>query len=225
MRNVALVAGYIVRCPLAGYAWQALHYLIGLRALGFDPYFYEHTAHYADCFDPLSGEMGAPRPNAVQFATAFVAAHVFVDRWIFCDTQRDRYVGCSRDAARAALADAQLLVSLATVNRLPRHVGQRRVFIDIDPGVTQIEAQHDAGLRQLLDEYDVHFTIGERIGQPGCAVPAGPWTWMPTRQPIACELWEPLGEIAGAPLTTIGRWDERRRIQELAGVGSSWGKR
>ena len=39
-----MLAGYLVRCPLGGYAWQALHYLVGLRALGFDPYFYEDTA-------------------------------------------------------------------------------------------------------------------------------------------------------------------------------------
>jgi hypothetical protein len=49
MHDVALVAGYIVRCPLAGYARQALHYLVEAAALGFDPYFFEHTAHYADC--------------------------------------------------------------------------------------------------------------------------------------------------------------------------------
>src|SRR4029450_7951193 len=97
--------------------------------------------------------------------------------------------------------DAQLLVSLATVNRLPRNVGKRRGFIDIDPGVTQIEAQHDAGLRQLLDEYDVHFTIGENIGQPGCAIPTGAWTWHATRQPIALELWQPLAAVPRAPVT------------------------
>jgi hypothetical protein len=225
MRDVALVAGYIVRCPLAGYAWQALHYLVGLRALGFDPYFFEHTAHYADCFDPVSGEMGAPRPNALQFAGDFFAAHGFGERWIFCDTQRDRYVGCAPEAARAALADAKLLVSLATVNRLPRGVAKRRVFIDIDPGVTQIEAQRDAGLRQLLDEYDVHFTIGENIGRGDCAIPTGSWTWHPTRQPVALELWEPLAAVPRAPLTTIGRWDEHRRVQELSGRRYSWSKR
>lgn len=225
MAPIALLAGYVIRCPLAGYAWQALHYLIGLRALGFDAYFYEDTAYYGDCFDPVSGEMGAARPGAIEFAAAFFAAHGFGERWIFWDAQRDRYAGRSAADARAVLADARLLLSLATVNRLPRAVGRRRVFVDIDPGVTQIEAQHDAGLRELLDEYDVHFTIGERIGQPGCAVPAGPWNWMPTRQPIACERWEPFGEVAGAPLTTIGRWDERRRIQELAGVRYSWSKR
>lgn len=34
-----LAAGYLVRCPLGGYAWQTAHYLVGLRALGHDVWF------------------------------------------------------------------------------------------------------------------------------------------------------------------------------------------
>ena len=225
MADVALVAGYIVRCPLAGYAWQALHYLVGLRALGFDAYFYEDTAYYADCFDPPSGEMGAVRPGAIAFAADFFAAHGFGERWIFWDAPRDRYAGRGRDETRAVLDQARLLVSLAAVNRLPRAVGKRRAFVDIDPGVTQIQAERDPGLRELLDEYDVHFSIGENIGRSRCAVPTGRWTWQPTRQPIAVELWEPVDVHPNAPFTTIGRWDERRRVQELGGARYSWSKR
>ena len=52
-----ILAGYFIRCPLGGYAWQVLHYLVGLRAAGFDPYFYEDTAYYGDCFDPTTQAM------------------------------------------------------------------------------------------------------------------------------------------------------------------------
>ena len=110
MPDVALVAGYVVRCPLAGYAWQALHYLVGLRALGFDPYFYEDTAYYADCFDPVSGEMGdGASGRRSRSPPTSSPAHGFGDRWIFWDAQRDRYAGCDAAGRRAtALADAKL---------------------------------------------------------------------------------------------------------------------
>lgn len=225
MGEIALVAGYVVRCPLAGYAWQALHYLAGLRSLGFDPYFYEDTAWYSDCFDPLSGEMGDVRPAALEFASEFFSAHGFGERWIFWDARSDRFFGCERPEAREVLGSAKLLISLAAVNRLPRNIGRRRVFVDIDPGVTQIEAQHDAGLRELLDQYDAHFTIGENIGQPSCAVPTGAWTWHATRQPIVLPHWEAPPARPDAALTTIGRWHETRRIQELDGTRYSWSKR
>jgi hypothetical protein len=225
MRPIAVVAGYVVRCPLAGYAWQSLHYLYGLRRLGFDAYFYEDTAYYPDCFDPVSGEMGEARPGPIQIASEFFGQHGFADRWIFWDAQRDRYAGRTREEVRGVLRDATLLLGLATVNRLPRQVGKRRAFVDLDPGVTQIQAQHDAGLRELLDDYDVHFTIGENIGTPACAVPTGPWSWQPTRQPIALELWQPAAPLPDAALTTIGRWDERRRVQQVGDQRYSWSKR
>ena len=38
-----VLAGYLVRFPLGGYAWQTAHYLLGFRALGHDTWFYEDT--------------------------------------------------------------------------------------------------------------------------------------------------------------------------------------
>jgi len=76
----------------------------------------------------------------------------------------------------------------------------------------------------LLSDYDTHATIGENIGQPDCAIPASRWRWLPTRQPIALDLWAP-ADGPGAAFTTIGRWDERRRDQELAGERYGWSKR
>ena len=50
-----VLAGYLVRQPLGGYAWQAAHYLLGLRALGHDAWFYEETAHWAPAYNPMTG--------------------------------------------------------------------------------------------------------------------------------------------------------------------------
>src|SRR6185369_5392631 len=113
--DVVIVAGYVVRCPLGGYAWQTLHYLLGLRALGFDPYFYEDTAYYPECYDPSSGAMGPVQAPALAFARELFARHGFADRWVFWDAQRDAWHGCSRAVTRAALDEARLLISLAAV--------------------------------------------------------------------------------------------------------------
>ena len=53
-----VLAGYLVRNPLGGYAWQAAHYLLGLRALGHDAWFYEDTGHYAQAYNPRTNEFG-----------------------------------------------------------------------------------------------------------------------------------------------------------------------
>jgi hypothetical protein len=221
-----VLAGYLVRCPLGGYAWQALHYLVGLRALGFDPYFYEDTAYYGDCFDPNTGNMHV-RPDAgIAFAAEFFQRFGFGDRWVFWDASEDRYHGLTRGETVALLKDTHAVITLAAVNRLPRRAGQRRIFIDIDPAFTQIRiAAGDQALYDLLDEQDLHFTIGENIGLPGCSIPTDRFAWRPTRQPIAVELWTPLPSDPPAAFTTIGRWDERRRDVHFQGQVYSWSKR
>lgn len=225
MRDIVVLAGYFVRCPLGGYAWQILHYLWGLRACGLEPYFYEDTAYYPDCFDPETGNMCSGPETGIDVAARFLGAHGFGENWIFFDAPRDAYFGRSREEAAAVLREARLLVTLAPVNRLPRTVGRTRAFVDIDPGFTQIQAQGDPGLRELLAEHDVHFTLGENIGTPGCAIPCGDVTWHPTRPPVVPALWQPLPADPGAAFTTIGRWDERRRDTVLAGEVYSWCKR
>ncbi len=225
MRDVVVVSGYFIRCPLGGYAWQVLHYLWGFRAAGFEPIFYEDTAHYADCFDPQTGNLAAGPDKGIELARRFFAAHGFSDNWIFWEALRDRYHGPSAGAARAMLAGARLTVSLAAVNRLPRGTGGTRLFIDLDPGVTQIQAQTDRELREFLGEHRVHFTLGANIGQPGCRLPTAGFQWHATRAPVALECWGELASDPSAPFTTVGRWDEQRREMVFDGEVYSWRKR
>jgi hypothetical protein len=221
-----VLAGYLVRCPLGGYAWQVLHYLLGLRAIGFDPYFYEDTAYYGDCFDPLTGNMHVLPDAGIAFAADFFQRFGFGDRWVFWDTGQDRYSGLSRAETDALLNDARAVITLAPVNRVPRRRKQVKIFVDIDPAFTQIRvAEGDPALCELLAEQDLHFTFGENIGSPGCAIPTDRFTWQATRQPIAVELWPPLTTDVRAPFTTIGRWDERRRDVRFQGQVYSWSKR
>jgi hypothetical protein len=227
-RDVAIVSGYLIRCPLGGYAWQNLHYLLGLRALGFDAYFYEDTVQYSYCFEPRSGNMTDDPSAGVEFAARFFAAHGLGERWIFEDTWRRRCFGLTQEARDDVVQRARLWISLAAVNRLPEAWRGRpgTAFVDIDPGYTQIQAASgDRGLLDLLGEHRTHFTIGEHIGTPTCAVPNGGFTWRPTRQPVALSLWDSLPPQDGAAYTTVGRWDEQRREVEVAGERYSWRKR
>lgn len=225
MPDIAVLSGYFVRCPLGGYGWQILHYLMGLRACGLEPYFYEDTAHYPDCFDPVTGNMCSGPEAGLKIAEQFLGRYGFGDRWIFHDALGGGYYGRSQADSEAILGNARVLISLAAVNRLPRSVGRRRLFVDIDPGVTQTQAESDATMRAILLEHDAHFTVGENIGRPACAIPLAGFTWHPTRPPVATALWEPLPVAPDAAFTTIGRWDERRREVAVDGVLYSWRKR
>jgi hypothetical protein len=224
-----VLAGYLVRYPLGGYAWQALHFLEGLRSLGCDAFFYEDSAYYADAYVPGSGGMQtADYDYGVRFAADFFAAHGFAAAWGFWDVAADRWSGAGAERTRAALADADLFINLAGVNRVPRARRSRAtsVFVDLDPSYTQLRlAAGDAQLASLVGDHDLQFTLGESIGTPGCRIPQGGFAWRPLRQPVVPELWTPLGPEPGAPFTTIGKWDATGRDVTFEGEAFAWRKR
>src|SRR5262252_5592265 len=161
-----VLAGYLVRNPLGGYAWQAAHYLLGLRALGHDAWFYEDTGHYAPAYNPRTNEFGERYEYGIAAAGDFLARLGLGERWVFVDTTRGIEHGPAGGRATALLREADLLVNLAGVNRITpeRRGGRPAVYVDLDPAVTQIRAADgDPVLRAILDEHTHHFTIGENI--------------------------------------------------------------
>ncbi|MBI3785657.1 MAG: hypothetical protein HY270_19865 [Deltaproteobacteria bacterium] len=225
-RDKVVVAGYLVRCPLGGYAWQVLHYLIGLRDAGFDPYFYEDTCFFNDCFDPQSGQMHAAPDAGVAFVENLFAQYGLAGRWAFWDAHRGRHYGMKAADTLDLLWTARVVINLGGATRLPRRQRERKIFIDLDPGYTQLRAsQGDRPLRGLLADQDLHFTFGENIGRPGSRIPTAGFEWRPTRQPIVTQLWTSEPPAGSTAYTTIGRWDESRRDMRFEGETYSWRKR
>jgi hypothetical protein len=222
-----VLAGYLVRQPLGGYAWQAAHYLLGLRALGHDAWFYEETAHWAPAYNPTTGEFGPSYEYGLMLAAEFLDRLGFDDRWTFVDSARGIEYGAEAGRHATLLAEADLLINVAGVNRVTaeRRGGRPSVYVDIDPGYTQIRAaQGDAELRAVLDEHAHLFTIGENIGTTRSPLPTGGYRWHATRCPVAVEQWADAGP-PGSAYTTIGTWDAEGRDVEWQGEAYRWRKR
>lgn len=223
-----IYAGYFVRCPLGGYAWQAVHYVRGLLEAGADVVFYEDTRHTWQAYDPVRRTLGDEYENGVaRLADVFGRAGLG-DRWVFHDSLRDRWHGIGREAARALFADARILVNAGGVHRFDE--GERRgktnVYIDMDPAYTQLRAAGgDERLRELLSEHDLHFTFGENIGTARSPIPDAGFDWRPTRQPVVTSMWQETPVPAQAPFTTIGTWNSQGRDVEFRGERYSWRKR
>ncbi|MCX8073141.1 MAG: hypothetical protein N3C12_11925 [Candidatus Binatia bacterium] len=225
-KDVVVIAGYFARCPLGGYAWQVLHYLLGFEELGFEAYFYEDTALYGECFDPVTRTMPARCDRGVEILSKFFAAHGLGKRWHFWEVGSQREFGLPRSVMLDLLERARLVLTLAPVTRVPQAGRATRVFIDLDPGYTQFRYhQGDEALRSLLHEHHRHFTIGELIGSPACAVPTGNLHWLPTRQPVVTRLWLGSSPAEDGAWTTIGRWHETRRDIVTGNDRYGWSKR
>jgi hypothetical protein len=224
-----VVAGYLVRYPLGGYAWQALHFLAGFRELGCEVFFYEDTAYYAETYVPGADAMQTSDYDyGVRAASAFFASHGFGDAWGFWDAGADRHHGAGAERTRAALADADLFVNLAGVNRVAAARRPRAVaaYVDLDPAYTQLRlAAGDAALASMVADHHVHFTLGENIGTTSCRIPVGGVHWQPIRQPVPAALWEPAAVDPAAPFSTIGKWDASGRDIIFEGEVFGWRKR
>lgn len=224
-----VLAGYLVRYPLGGYAWQALHFLAGFRSLGCEIFFYEDSAYYAYAYVPDAPAMQAEDYSyGVGFAAEFFGAHGFGDAWTFWDAGRDQHCGADAERTRAVLHDADLVVNLGGVNRIARDRCPNAVFVyvDLDPAYTQLRLHAgDVGLQAMVEAHDVHFTLGENIGTQDCRIPSGSVSWRPIRQPVLADFWTPIPGGEQGVYTTIGKWDSAGRDLTFAGEVFTWRKR
>jgi len=223
-----IYAGYFVRCPLGGYAWQAVHYVRGLLEAGADVVFYEDTRHTWQAYDPARRTLGDEYEAGVERLADVFGRAGLGDRWIFHDSLRDRWHGLGREAARALFADARILVNAGGVHRFEESErrGKTNVYIDMDPAYTQLRAAGgDERLRELLSQHQLHFTFGENIGTSRSPLPTAGFDWRPTRQPVVSSMWDETPVPSSAPFTTIGTWNSQGRDVEFRGERYSWRKR
>jgi len=83
--------------------------------------------------------------------------------------------------------------------------------------------QGDARTLAALGAHDTLFSFGENLGAPDCGVPVGRFRWLPTRQPVALDLWD--GPTApGAAYTTITTWHNKGKNIDYRGDTYYWTK-
>jgi hypothetical protein len=99
---------------------------------------------------------------------------------------------------------------------------KRRVYLDVDPGFTQIRiANGDAGLAEGIARAERRFTYAQRVGQPDCAIPADGGPWLPTRPPVYLEEW-PMQVTPATHFTSVVRW---QGFHEVVHQGVAYGQR
>jgi hypothetical protein len=168
-----VVCGAIAQKPAQpGHTWQFLQYLLGFRRLGVEVLFVDRVPtpqpKLVEHVENTLGRMGLP----------WTIAH-----------DDGRHSGLSRRDTVAWIRSADLLLNVmgfCTDDELLA-AARRRVFLDTDPGFGQM--WHALGQANLFAGHDLHFTIGERIGMPGCAIPTCGLRWKTTRQPIVLDQW------------------------------------
>src|ERR1051326_2097275 len=76
-----IVFGILFWFPLAGVTYQFLHYLIGLRRLGYDPYYVEDSARWI--YNPRLNDLSPDASANIKAVLPALNKHGFADRWAF----------------------------------------------------------------------------------------------------------------------------------------------
>src|SRR5438093_7540164 len=76
-----IVFGILFWYPLAGVTYQFLHYLLGLRRLGYDVYYVEDSARYV--YDPQKNDTSADAAPNVRAIGPILDSHGLEGRWCF----------------------------------------------------------------------------------------------------------------------------------------------
>lgn len=218
-------SGYLVRYAIGGYFWQVAHYLIGLRALGHDVWFYEDNGGWEPAYDAVTGGYDADYAYGLARVAAFLRELDLGERWVFADVRRGLEHGPAAGSAERLLREADLVVNFGGVNPIQgRCRDGRAVYIDSDPVLTQLRLAESAGGAGGLAGHAALFTFGENIGTGRSPTPTHGVPWRPTRQPVVLDLWAG-GDPAGCAFTTVGTWDTPDRDVTYRDETFRWRKR
>jgi hypothetical protein len=225
-----VVMGILGRTPVAGVAWQVLHYLEGLRRLGHDVFYVEDTQESP--YNPDTG--GSDCEFTVRYIDRLTAWCGLEGRWAFVDgSPQGRVYGLSSSRLSGVFERADALINL-TGSTMLREEHLRvpiRAYLETDPGVPQIEVAK--GLTSTIDflgAHTHHFTFGENVGTSACPLPVAPFAYRHTRQPVVLEWWGPCGREPaaargenGRPFRTVATWQQSNDI-EWNGERYTWSK-
>ena len=198
-----VVSGMIAEVPGQGGAtWSVLQYVLGLGRLG-------HEVYFVEAVDPAAlVPAGVPLADSVNadYCRQVMRTHGLDDSWALVHRGSTETAGLSyADLSGLEPGTAVLLDISGTLgdedlfSQVPI-----RVYVDVDPGFTQVwEAQ---GIDMRMDGHTHFVTVGRSVGAPDCPVPTGGRNWIPTWQPVVLDEW-PVGErVDRDAFTTVANW-------------------
>lgn len=220
-----IVFGILFWYPLAGVTFQFLHYLLGLRRLGYDVYYVEDSGRWI--YDPHLNDLSPDATRNVETIAPILERHGFADRWVFRGAyEGGRCYGMSESALTDLYKSADAFLNVTGAQELrDEHLRvPRRIYVESDPFASQVKvAKGDAGMIRTLAQHDLLFTFGESVGSPQCDVPVEQFKWLPTRQPVIMDLWNGAA-TGGAKYTTITTWHNKGKDIEFRGDTWYWTK-
>jgi hypothetical protein len=196
-------SGHLIRYPVGGFTAHHLQYLLGFQQLGHQVVYFEDFGWPQSCYDFAANTMTDDPSYGLQYWNTLLGQLGVRLPWCFLSADGQCF-GMSRDRLDQACRECDIYFNLSNINWIPELWGcRRRVLIDTDPVFTQIRAH---GLGGSFDRYHSLFTYALNIINPDCTVPDAGESWLPTRQPVALDIWPGSSAPKHGRFTTLMNW-------------------
>jgi hypothetical protein len=229
MKPHVVVSSVIANKPFnGGNARMVLNWLEGFRQLGAEVFFVEQLRSDTGV-DAEGARAAASDSDNRRYFDAVLGRAGFGNRAaLICDAgdtlDEATIVGATAAELLDLAQDADLLVNISghlSVRSLKIRF-RRKTYIDLDPGYTQLwHAQGSQAAR--LEDHDLYFTVGQRIGTPACTVPTCGIDWQPIRQPIVLDSCRVDRAATADRFTTVASW--RGAYAPLTYAGRTYGSK
>ncbi len=214
MARRVIISGAISHYPLggAGNTWAFLQYVLGFQQLGFETYCVEQL-HAKDCVDANGNATTFLSSVNASYFRSVMERFALVGRSSLLAGEGEEHVGLSRSKMSDIAAGAELLINLSGRLRAPEilHAVRRRMYLDLDPGYTQIW-QTQYGVDMNLRAHDVYVTVGLNLGKPDCPLPTCGLRWHTTLPPVVLSEWHTTLP-PGPAYSTVADWRGFRPIE------------
>lgn len=182
-----------------GHVAFVMQWLVGLERLGHDVLF----------VNTVSAMKPAEEVAAVASFISTCDRLWHMGQSALLDTSSERVLaGISYSDIRSFADGADALITIALAgDQLPPPLDRvrPRVFIDQDPGYTQLWAQAH-GVTRIIGQHDFYFTIGANVGTRRSSLPTCALRWRHTWNPVCMGWWPVRREIKRNRFTTIADW-------------------
>ena len=200
-----------------GHVDHAMSYPAGLQRLGHEVYVMDHVGSNR-CAGPDNEPVPFDQWTGRQHFREVARAYGVWPRCCLIYKHGEATDGMSfAQAVNVAKRCDVLITRSGEISKAPEIFDQvkRRVYLDGNPGQTQVLLQERGEAHEALNRYDHLFTLGLNIGAHGSPLPTGGRRWHPTVRPVLLPMWPMRPVLEGGRFTTISTWRGRATFEWL----------
>ncbi len=202
-----IVGSYMFRYPLGGMLSWVLQYLLGLKKNGHDVYFVEKFGYDSSCYNPVANTMSNDCSYGLSVVGGLLSRFGLQGKWCFVE-YGDIYHGLSRKAIEDVFASADVFIDMGTHGSWQAEAerSRMRVWVDGEPGFTQIKRHNLLQEGQAVPVYDRYFTNGMNVGRENNIIPLCGLDWKHLFHPVDTDLFPFCEELMGSAYSTVMNW-------------------